>query len=394
MQILTNISLVTERVAFSFLGIESVAIMTFEAKDIVDVKVPSQIIAWVTLLIYMVYAITLSMCFNWTNLGLTIPSFMVQLPGQEPALMIAADKITDPNSGLHYALKVILIFCALSCANTSLFIASRTLYGSAKYSEYVTSVLVSPFASATKKGVPKWAVILSGVFWSVWLPFVSLSDSTVAKEVIAFFSTSGSICVLFVWGALCLAYLRYWGWFFIFKKDLPGHPILSKYNRWNKKARPFGTMLWWLQPGVAIFGLIGSWTLVFIFPSALWWYDNNLTVASFFQKYLSPVFIIGGWMLLKAYEVLIMWRSRPLRDIMFVSQPSDDMDKLLEVVENLTKYLKKSQTVPKRADTEMVRNGSQASRQQPSDDTSPTSSHNYNQQEPANADNSTEATPQ
>lgn len=302
-------------------------------------------------MIYVIYAFTQDMCFDWNTKQPYVSSFLEPSPGpQRAAILVSVEKIW-PNSGLTYALKVILIFCALSCANTTLFIASRTLFGSARYSDYATSILVSPFADSTAKGVPKWAVVLSGVFWTIWVPFVSLSDSDAAQEIISFFSNSGSICVLFVWGSICLAYIRYWWWFKMFKDT--DNLTLKKYSRWNREGQPFGTMLWWTQPCLAFFGLIGSWLLVFIFPSALWW-QGGLTKESFFQHYLSPFIIIGGWMMLKGYQFWLH-RERPFLDVLYVRQDSEDEVKLLQTVANLTKYLKRSQVKPKRVDTEMER---------------------------------------
>lgn len=330
--------------------------MSFEAREIVGVKVPSLTIAWASLLIYLIYGVTQAMCFSWDDPHLSdqISSLLDQTPrSQESAVVITASQITgSANSGLVVGFKIILIFCALSCANTTLFVASRTLFGSARYSDYVTSKLVTPFATTTQKGVPKWAVILSGLFWTTWLPFISLSDSATAARTTAFFTTSGSFCVLFVWGAVCLAYIRYWMWFRLFKNDLSSHPTLQNYNRWNRRNRPFGTMLKWLQPGVAIFGLIGSWTIAFIFPSAVWWH-NDFNPASFFQRYTSPILVVAGWAILKAFQVSTD-PGRDFLDVLYVRQETTDIDKLLEVVENLTMWLKRGRTVLQEDELELA----------------------------------------
>ena len=84
----TGLCLVFEHVAFSYLGIEAIAVMSYEAKDKAALKNSSQVIAWVTMVFYMILAIALNMCFDWDQQDL-IPSFTSDASAESSVLVAA-----------------------------------------------------------------------------------------------------------------------------------------------------------------------------------------------------------------------------------------------------------------------------------------------------------------
>lgn len=86
-------------------------------------------------------------------------------------------------------------------------------------------------------------------------------------------STIGSVGGVVVWAAQCLAYIRYYHWFHLHKKN---KLLSAKYNRWNPqpdqypwhKARPIFADF---QPILAWVGLVGCFCIVFVFSTATWW---------------------------------------------------------------------------------------------------------------------------
>lgn len=125
-----------------------------------------------------------------------------------------------------------LIFCVLSAANTSLYIASRTLYGlTYKISEDGPVGRFFRTASITRESnrVPVAALLWTFIL-SVWLPFLSFDRSawpgvwspwprprelrrnhvlTDLAQIHHVISTSASMSCLIVWAMMCLAHIRY-----------------------------------------------------------------------------------------------------------------------------------------------------------------------------------------
>lgn len=83
-------------------------------------------------------------------------------------------------------------------------------------------------------------------------------------------STSVSVSVVFVWGVVCLAYWRYYLWNKKHQKHLDG-PRYGRYSRQKYSGLGVPTFLARLQPGIAIFGFIGCFLIVYIFTTAVWW---------------------------------------------------------------------------------------------------------------------------
>ncbi len=95
------------------------------------------------------------------------------------------------NHGIAKAINGIMIYCALSAANTDIYISSRMMYGIGHHLRQATDRhhnlgdrwLIQKMEYVTKKGVPKWSVYFSALFFASWLTFTQVRPSTSANEV-------------------------------------------------------------------------------------------------------------------------------------------------------------------------------------------------------------------
>ncbi|KIX02515.1 uncharacterized protein Z518_08456 [Rhinocladiella mackenziei CBS 650.93] len=359
-------SLAVNYVSFSFIGVESVAVTTFEAYRTADLRLASQSIAYVTVLIYLLSAVASSMCKDTSYLvGL------LRSTTEDGRKMTSFFAVEAARSVKEYtvgnALNGIMIYCALSAANTTVYIASRAMYGFAHHLRRGTARLyglsnlwvVEKMEYVTDKGVPKWSVWISLCAFGTWLPFSQISSSETAHELLEFFVVNGNVCVIFVWGCQCLAYLRYWIWQVEFRalhvclaahefsrlKQFQNSEYLAKnpwLNRWSRDldTRGFATLLNLspipLQPGLSIFGLTMSFSIFFALSTSPWW-GRGASTSEWFRYYLVPVLVPVLWMVLKASRGRSALKER--RFGLFVHLSRDPHDFALAIT-NLRQHLK------------------------------------------------------
>lgn len=136
----------------------------------------SRWVHWIVVLLYLLYTIGVALTVPWNNVNL------VPIYGVIPRLGLVGEKLNSSNSiiiamsswsgtnasvGLSIV-NALLIFCILSAANTSLYIASRTLWGLARYGTVGPSV------------VGKAIMRLGGVWQQTSVPIVALLWSLLA----------------------------------------------------------------------------------------------------------------------------------------------------------------------------------------------------------------------
>lgn len=118
---------------------------------------------------------------------------------------------------LDHVFNVFLVFTALTCAGTNLYVASRALFG------LTTRLDDSPdqplllrflawFGKTNRHKVPMRAMIFSAVsFW--WVPFLQLEkNSTNISMFIEVLTTMATDSVIIVWALECWAFLRFYNW--------------------------------------------------------------------------------------------------------------------------------------------------------------------------------------
>lgn len=106
------------------------------------------------------------------------------------------------------------IFSVLSTSNSTLYVASRTLYGLARQipdSNWIGKKVNRLSLVVRQTGVPAAALFFSAVSF-IWLPFLHLNRGYALEEVVEIMSVSASISCLIAWAALCLAFIRYEKW--------------------------------------------------------------------------------------------------------------------------------------------------------------------------------------
>jgi yeast amino acid transporter len=170
--------------SYSFLGVESVAVTAFEARDIRSLRGPSRWIAWVVLVLYGFTLISELMISSWVstrvpfifgnqNQNQTTSTNKNKSMNNVGIAVIAAEAAGFP--GLASFICGCLVFSVLSGANSALYVASRTLYGLARNSESKSNPITKAFKrfgnTTPKARVPGLALVASAASF-YWLPFL------------------------------------------------------------------------------------------------------------------------------------------------------------------------------------------------------------------------------
>lgn len=191
-----------------------------------------------------------------------------------------------------------LLYSAISTASSSLFIASRTLYGIGLTAEvhsdrHFIVNMISRFAQVNNTtGVPETAVYFSLFF--IWLPFLSLGTSETAHQIQQLATSFGSTSCLLVWVSQCLAFIRYYKWLKIHHKHLDG--AYAAYDRWGKP--PSSSYLSRYQPLVAWLGMLFSLIIGLGFAAAGFCVDKSITFKAL-DIYLGPTVCLLMFCVLK-----------------------------------------------------------------------------------------------
>ncbi|KAH3979022.1 hypothetical protein HBI38_092300 [Parastagonospora nodorum] len=303
------VAYVIPMIAFSFLGIESVAVTAFEARSSKSLRLPSQSIAYVALVLYFLCLLGQLLNVSWDNKHL--PQIYggigndtqgrekpIPEPGSSSMTIIALWAWgAIGHKALAGFLNGAMIFAVMSAGNTSLYIASRTLYGLARDVPRTTRLgrLANGFSHVVPStGVPARALLLSA-FAFIWLPFVSLKSGYAIQYLIEIVQISSSISCLIVWASLSFAYLRYYLWLKSCKEHLIGDRF-AQFKRNTSEYKPF-TVLAFAQPLPAIISIVGC-LVVLGFCSATWW-SSPVTFAKVAIGYTAPFFVAILFILFK-----------------------------------------------------------------------------------------------
>lgn len=160
----------------------------FEAKDSRSLRVPSQTIAYVILFFYILYSLGEALNIKWSDSHLPFVyggisngtdvsnsnATDVGLPNSNSMTVLAAWQANLPTAAGF--LNGCLIFSVLSAANSSLYVASRTLYGLTRtvpQTNWFGRQIHKLSVVEPKTGVPIAALLVSAVSF-FWLPFLQL----------------------------------------------------------------------------------------------------------------------------------------------------------------------------------------------------------------------------
>ncbi|KAI5840897.1 amino acid permease/ SLC12A domain-containing protein [Tricharina praecox] len=192
--------------AFGYIGIEIVAVTASEAKyprD--DLPRATKRIFWLTFSLYLAAIFSVSLAVPYTDGGLSNLFDPRNATGDLSPFVIAIK-----NAGITFLpgfVSAALIFANMSTANTSLFVASRTLYGMAVKLDHDTHPVLSVFRHTTKNGVPLAAIFASCIFAP--LAYLQCGGGN-AQELLGVFSQIETVACLIVWLCQCLAFIRFY----------------------------------------------------------------------------------------------------------------------------------------------------------------------------------------
>jgi amino acid transporter len=178
--------------AYSFLGIEIVAIAAFEARDASSIKWPSRSLPLVVLVLYVMCTIGEALNVSWHDTHLPYiyggvgNSTIGQMPSNPTSVSMIINAAYDAgHRNMAGFLNGCLIFSVISASNTSLYVASRTLYGMIREMPD-TNWLYSKirWISRVQKltGVPVIALLVSAISFC-WLPFLQLEEGYALQDV-------------------------------------------------------------------------------------------------------------------------------------------------------------------------------------------------------------------
>ena len=181
-------------IAYGFIGVEMVSVTAFEARDLRSLRIPSRTIAYFVVSLYFMCAVGEFLNVGWTCEDLPnvlgVNGTSVNAAGKSPchnptqrtdAIIVIAARGYRHAPGMFNAF---IIFACLSAANSSLYIASRTLYGMTRtinpWRRF--SVLKALGTVWHKTGVPMWALLFSFLSF-IWLPFLQLMKGNAIDDV-------------------------------------------------------------------------------------------------------------------------------------------------------------------------------------------------------------------
>jgi amino acid transporter len=188
MGMLISPSIAIPIVAFSFFGVESIAVTAYEARHSRSLRNPSRSIAYVIVMFYFLCTIGEALTVRWTA------------PFLPPIYGVSGTNSTTPTRSSNWVVNVALtaghtnlagflngcfIFSVLYTSNTAIYVSSRTLYGmvgeipAASRLGRITQCL-SIVGSQT--GVPAAAILFSIISF-LWLPFLQLKSGYSIEDV-------------------------------------------------------------------------------------------------------------------------------------------------------------------------------------------------------------------
>jgi yeast amino acid transporter len=178
---------------YAFIGVEAVAVTAAEARNPgKSLKRVAKYIAYFIIVIYLLGIISFYINVSWTDymlphifervanesLASTGPTNTTE-PTNTPVMIIAV--IHARINVLPDILNAFIITALLGAANTTLFVASRTLWGLIR--EFNSSgdlILVRLFSqlgtTTPRSQIPGWAIVVSALSFC-WVPFVHLNQA-------------------------------------------------------------------------------------------------------------------------------------------------------------------------------------------------------------------------
>lgn len=184
-------SYVVPIIAYGFLGLESVSVTAFEARDLRSLRGASRTLSYFIIAIYLFCAISEFLNVEWNDTalpkiygGINKASINKGQPVHNSRAIIVIAALRAGHTRTAGLLNGCMIFSALSAANTALYISSRTLYGMTRKISPWRWLRILRFLGSVwpKTGVPMWALFVSFLAF-YWLPFLQLRGGYAIADV-------------------------------------------------------------------------------------------------------------------------------------------------------------------------------------------------------------------
>ena len=163
---------------YAYIGVEMVAVTASEARDAKQLRWPSMIIAYFTSALYLLCVIGELLDLKWSNWDLPLiyggrnTHYDPKPPHERGIVVLATLEAHHPT--MASLINGSLIYSALSAANTSLYVSSRTLYGMTRTMDARRLGWFSRLGTVWHRNqVPMFAVLFSAIAF-IWLPIIHL----------------------------------------------------------------------------------------------------------------------------------------------------------------------------------------------------------------------------
>ncbi|GKU19105.1 unnamed protein product [Fusarium langsethiae] len=206
--------------------------------------------------------------------------------------------------GLHNAFNAFIVFTALTCANTNLYVASRTLFGVTRNIRSADAMprALAWFGVTNNNGVPIRAMTFTALAFC-WVPFLQKKETfntgSDLGEFVEILVQMGSVSIIIIWACLCLAYIRFYHCIHKFDDTLAEAGIYLARDRREHQCNEYPYQSHW-QPLLAYLALAGCLVILVIFNRVFLW--KRFNVIPFLSGYLTTIVFVAVWLLLKVYK--------------------------------------------------------------------------------------------
>ncbi|KAF4338228.1 amino acid transporter [Fusarium beomiforme] len=191
-------------------------------------------------------------------------------------------------TGLDHVFNAFILFTALTCANTNLYVSSRTLFGITRNirSKESMPAALAWFGVTNRDRVPLRAMGITALAFS-WVPFLqgtkSINTGSDLGKFVEILVQMGSVSIIIIWACLCLAYTRYYYCIHAFRDELAEDGIRLADDR-EAESDDYPYQSHW-QPVLAYLALAGCFFILVVCNGVFLWKEFH--VFPFLTGYLT-----------------------------------------------------------------------------------------------------------
>ncbi|KAK1496665.1 hypothetical protein CTAM01_08303 [Colletotrichum tamarilloi] len=296
---------------------------------------------WVTVLVtvaYVVSGLLVTLGFERDNCELTRLSWVHNACKDQDSGKNKERKSSSPFVlmaqrsgiyGLDHAVNAALVFTAITCANTNLYVASRTLFGITSsldggYDQRIVVRCLAWLGQTNKSQVPMRAMVVSALAFC-WVPFLQegggFNTDTKIGKFIEILAQMGSVGVAIVWACQSFAFIRFYRCIQRHQKAIEARkiPLVQRWNKGPGDDYPYRSHG---QPLLGYIALAGCMVILGVSNGAALW--TKFHWFPFLSSYLIVIVFILLWVALKLFRNA-RWKLADL----------SSEDKAIKVIENL-----------------------------------------------------------